>query len=106
MDASIYVIRLLRLPRTDKEYQEPKAWQAVRRSYDNARPRIAVACQTLMQQFNLEKALKGRQFPDENKAHVTVENWFHNQHRCFFSQIIHHTMDQWDTRSNLQGDFV
>ncbi|GFT19779.1 hypothetical protein TNCV_4992441 [Trichonephila clavipes] len=38
----------------------------------------------------LKKAMKRRRFPDDKEVQAAEENWFHNQHRGFFTHGIHH----------------
>ncbi|GFW88688.1 uncharacterized protein TNCV_2833491 [Trichonephila clavipes] len=94
--------------------------------HDSARPNVAVACQTLSWQIYwdvlehlpyspdfspceysifgpLQNSLKGWRFPDDNEVQAAVENWFHNQHRIFFTQGIHHVVNRWETYFNRQA---
>ena len=52
---------------------------------------------------SLKKALKRRQFTENDEVRETVEEWFHTQPKTF-ADGIHRLMDQWETRFNQQGD--
>ncbi|GFV29270.1 uncharacterized protein TNCV_4603021 [Trichonephila clavipes] len=51
----------------------------------------------------LQEAFNWRRFTDDNEVQVAFENWFHKQHRNFFTLGIQQIVDRWDTCFNLQG---
>jgi hypothetical protein len=54
----------------------------------------------------LKKALKGRQFTDNDEVRETVKEWFRTQPKTFFPDGIHRFVDQCDTCFTQQGDYV